>query len=202
MRTHMLAAHGFCVVSIDSRGSDNRGVGFQAHLVNRMGTVEIEDQVEVLQLLAGQCDYMDLTRLAVTGWSYGGYLSLMALAQRPDIFKVAIAGAPVVSWGLYDTGYTERYMDLPTVNPEGYRNGSVLSYVNNLPDEENRLLIVQGMIDENVHFSHTNQLIQALIKAGKPYQLQIYPHERHCLRQLDSNEHYETKLLSFLLNNL
>lgn len=146
MRTHMLAAHGFCVVSIDSRGSDNRGVGFQAHLVNRMvssilliqliypyqiyywiwpidikspfittdiylldtwehlnfftlrnqstiffvfkqGTVEIEDQVEVLQLLAGQCDYMDLTRLAVTGWSYGGYLSLMALAQRPDIFK-------------------------------------------------------------------------------------------------------------------
>ncbi|XP_042218680.1 dipeptidyl peptidase 8-like [Homarus americanus] len=202
MRTHMLAAHGFCVVSIDSRGSDNRGVGFQAHLMNRMGTVEIEDQVEVLQLLAGQCDYMDLTRLAVTGWSYGGYLSLMALAQRPDVFKVAIAGAPVVSWSLYDTGYTERYMDLPSVNPEGYRNGSVLSYVNNLPDEENRLLIVQGMIDENVHFSHTNQLIQALIKAGKPYQLQIYPHERHCLRQLDSNEHYETKLLSFLLNNL
>ncbi|XP_071547788.1 dipeptidyl peptidase 8 [Panulirus ornatus] len=202
MRTHMLAAHGFCVVSIDSRGSDNRGVGFQAHLMNRMGTVEIEDQVEVLQLLAGQCDYMDLTRLAVTGWSYGGYLSLMALAQRPDIFKVAIAGAPVVSWNLYDTGYTERYMDLPSVNPEGYRIGSVLSYVNNLPDEENRLLIVQGMIDENVHFSHTNQLIQALIKAGKPYQLQIYPHERHCLRQLDSNEHYETKLLSFLLNNL
>ncbi|KAK8727644.1 hypothetical protein OTU49_009672 [Cherax quadricarinatus] len=202
MRTHMLAAHGFCVVSIDSRGSDNRGVGFQAHLMNRMGTVEIEDQVEVLHLLASQCDYMDLSRLAVTGWSYGGYLSLMALAQRPDVFKVAIAGAPVVSWSLYDTGYTERYMDLPSVNPEGYRNGSVLSYVNNLPDEENRLLIVQGMIDENVHFSHTNQLIQALIKAGKPYQLQIYPHERHCLRQLDSNEHYETKLLSFLLNNL
>lgn len=202
MRTHMLAAHGFCVVSIDSRGSDNRGVSFQAHLMNRMGTVEIEDQVEVLQLLGGQCDYMDLTRLAVTGWSYGGYLSLMALAHRPDFFKVAIAGAPVVSWSLYDTGYTERYMDLPSVNPEGYRDGSVLSYVNNLPDEENRLLIVQGMIDENVHFSHTNQLIQALIKAGKPYQLQIYPHERHCLRQLDSNEHYETKLLSFLLNNL
>ncbi|KAK4309834.1 hypothetical protein Pmani_018555 [Petrolisthes manimaculis] len=202
MRTHMLAAHGFCVVSIDSRGSDNRGVSFQAHLMNRMGTVEVEDQVEVLQLLGAQCDYMDLSRLAVTGWSYGGYLSLMALAHCPDFFKVAIAGAPVVSWNLYDTGYTERYMDLPSVNPEGYRSGSVLSYVNNLPDEENRLLIVQGMIDENVHFSHTNQLIQALIKAGKPYQLQIYPHERHCLRQLDSNEHYETKLLSFLLNNL
>ncbi|XP_066977779.1 dipeptidyl peptidase 8 [Macrobrachium rosenbergii] len=202
MRTHMLAAHGFCVVCIDSRGSDNRGMGFQAHLMNRMGTVEVGDQVEVLQLLAGQCDYIDLTRLAVTGWSYGGYLSLMALAQRPDIFKLAIAGAPVVSWDLYDTGYTERYMDLPTVNPEGYCNGSVLGYVNNFPDEENRLLIVQGMIDENVHFLHTNQLIQALIKAGKPYQLQIYPHERHCLRQMDSNEHYETKLLSFLLNYL
>ncbi|XP_063868787.1 dipeptidyl peptidase 8-like isoform X3 [Scylla paramamosain] len=263
MRTHMLAANGFCVVSIDSRGSDNRGVSFQAHLMNRMGTVEIDDQVEVLELLAGQCEYLDLTRLAVTGWSYGGYLSLMALAHRPDLFRLAIAGAPVVSWGLYDTGYTERYMDLPSVNRDGYRAGSVLSYVNNLPDEENRLLIVQGMIDENVHFSHTNQLIQALIKAGKPYQLQqprefkchlsagcllgccqhmvvtsslflpgfsvwfsgqgnrrasvhlrsmsgperkkeafIYPQERHCLRQLDSNEHYETKLLSFLLNHL
>ncbi|XP_045123051.1 dipeptidyl peptidase 8-like isoform X3 [Portunus trituberculatus] len=135
MRTHMLAANGFCVVSIDSRGSDNRGVSFQAHLMNRMGTVEIDDQVEVLELLAGQCDYLDLTRLAVTGWSYGGYLSLMALAHRPDLFRLAIAGAPVVSWGLYDTGYTERYMDLPSVNRDGYRAGSVLSYVNNLPDE-------------------------------------------------------------------
>ncbi|KAB7496619.1 Dipeptidyl peptidase 8 [Armadillidium nasatum] len=202
MRTHMLAAHGFCVVSIDSRGSDNRGVEFQAHILNRLGQVEIEDQLEVLQYLAQKCDYLDLSRLAVFGWSYGGYLSLMALAQRPDFFKLAIAGAPVVSWNLYDTGYTERYMDLPSANPTGYRSGAVLNYVHNLPDQENRLLIVQGMIDENVHFSHTNKLIQSLIKHGKPYQLQIYPCERHCVRQLDSNEHYETKLLSFLLQNL
>lgn len=87
MRTHMLAAHGFCVVSIDSRGSDNRGVNFQAHIMHRLGTVEIEDQLEVLQQLAQKCDYLDLSRLAVFGWSYGGYLSLMALAQRPDFFK-------------------------------------------------------------------------------------------------------------------
>lgn len=115
---------------------------------------------------------------------------------------MAIAGAPVTSWHLYDTGYTERYMDLPQDNQEGYANGSVISHVNKFPDEENRLLIIHGMMDENVHFYHTSQLINALIKAGKPYQLQIYPDERHSLRNLDANKHYETTFLSFLQNHL
>ena len=83
----MLTSHGFCVVSIDSRGSDNRGIKFQAHILNRMGTVEIDDQLEVLKNLSQKCDCIDLSRLGVFGWSYGGYLSLMALAQRPDRFK-------------------------------------------------------------------------------------------------------------------
>ncbi|CAL4067200.1 unnamed protein product, partial [Meganyctiphanes norvegica] len=174
MRTHMLAAHGFCVVSIDSRGSDNRGVSFQAHLMNRMGTVEIEDQVEVLQLLASQCDYMDLSRLAVTGWSYGGYLSLMALSQRPEIFKVAIAGAPVVTWNLYDTGYTERYMDLPNVNPEGYRTGSVLSYINNLPDETNKFVLLGDLLQQELNITHNHR---ATIPANQEYQDLVYRRE-------------------------
>ena len=114
-----------------------------------MGQLEIADQVEVLHWLAENTGYIDLKRVAVHGWSYGGYLSLMALAQRPDVFKLAIAGAPVTKWTLYDTGYTERYMDTPFNNPEGYEKGSVLSYVNCFPDEENRLLVIHGLMDEN-----------------------------------------------------
>ncbi|KAJ1525894.1 hypothetical protein ONE63_009085 [Megalurothrips usitatus] len=202
LRLHMLAAQGYCVVAIDSRGSRHRGLAFEGHLRCKMGTVELSDQVEVLQWLADTQGFIDMNRVAILGWSYGGYLSLMGIAHFPNIFKVAIAGAPVTNWSLYDTGYTERYMDLPEHNQLGYKKGSVLAYVNQFPDEENRLLIIHGLIDENVHFLHTSQLINALVKAGKPYQLQVYPNERHSLRHMDASKHYETVLLSFLQNNL
>ncbi|GLH11264.1 AGAP003138-PA-like protein [Gryllus bimaculatus] len=202
LRMHMLAAQGYCVVAIDSRGSQHRGLHFESHLRGRMGRVELADQVEVLTWLAESLGFIDMNRIAIHGWSYGGYLSLMALARYPEVFKVAIAGAPVTSWTLYDTGYTERYMDLPENNEQGYQNGSILTYVNQFPDDENRLLIIHGLIDENVHFFHTSQLISALVNAGKPYQLQVYPNERHSLRRLDASKHYETTLLSFLQNHL
>lgn len=202
LRQHLLASENYVVVVLDCRGSRHRGIDFESHIKGRMGTVEIADHVEVLQWLAQEKDYIDLSRVAIHGWSYGGYLSLMGLAQRPDIFKIAVAGAPVTSWELYDTGYTERYMGSPQDNPQGYRRGSVLSYISQLPSEQNRLLIVHGLMDENVHFTHTSQLVAALVKAGKPYQLQVYPAERHSLRHLDTSEHYETTLLSFLQDNL
>lgn len=202
LRQHLLASENYVVVVVDCRGSRHRGIEFESHIKGRMGTVEIADHVEVLQWLAQEKPYIDLSRVAIHGWSYGGYLSLMGLAQRPDVFRVAVAGAPVTSWGLYDTGYTERYMGLPGENPEGYHRGSVLSYVGQLPAEQNRLLVVHGLMDENVHFAHTSQLLAALVKAGKPYQLQVYPAERHSLRHLDTSEHYETTLLSFLQDNL
>lgn len=202
LRQHLLSSEDFCVVTMDCRGSRNRGVAFESHLKGRMGQVEIQDQVEVLQWLAEDRGYMDMSRVAIHGWSYGGYLSLMALAQRPDIFKLAVAGAPVTQWNLYDTGYTERYMGLPEANREGYHRGSVLSHVSQFPDEEGRLLLIHGLMDENVHFTHTTSLVQALVKAGKPYRLQVYPQERHSLRHLATSEHYETTLLSFLQDNL
>ncbi|XP_018580319.1 dipeptidyl peptidase 9 [Anoplophora glabripennis] len=202
LRMHMLAARGYCVVAIDSRGSQHRGLQFESYIKKRMGTVELKDQAEVLTWLSDSLGYIDLNRVAIHGWSYGGYLSLMGIIHYPDIFKIAIAGAPVTNWNLYDTGYTERYMDLPEHNPEGYYEGSVLNFISKFPEEENRLLIIHGLIDENVHFYHTSQLINSMIKAGKPYQLQIYPNERHSLRHLDASKHYETTLLSFLQNNL
>lgn len=172
-RRHLLACEGYVVVAFDCRGSHNRGTKFESHIQGRIGQVEIADHVEVLCWLAGTVDYIDMTRVAIHGWSYGGYLALMGLAQRPDIFRIAIAGAPVTNWALYDTGYTERYMDTPCANPRAYRKGNVLNYVNLFPEEENRLLLVHGMMDENVHFIHTQQLIQALVRAGKPYNLRV-----------------------------
>uniref|UniRef100_A0A182PSW5 Peptidase S9 prolyl oligopeptidase catalytic domain-containing protein n=1 Tax=Anopheles epiroticus TaxID=199890 RepID=A0A182PSW5_9DIPT len=202
LRMHMLASQGYCVICVDSRGSRHRGVEFESYIRCRMGTVELSDQVEVLRILADQLGYIDMDRVAIHGWSYGGYLSLMGLVQYPDIFKVSIAGAPVTSWEYYDTGYTERYMDLPDNNRSGYAAGSVLNYIQKFPDEDNRLLIIHGLIDENVHFYHTSQLVSRLVRANKPYQLQVYPNERHSLRNLEASKHYETKLLSFLQNHL
>uniref|UniRef100_B3P6W3 GG12305 n=1 Tax=Drosophila erecta TaxID=7220 RepID=B3P6W3_DROER len=200
LRMHMLAAQGYCVICIDSRGSRHRGKRFESHIRGRMGQVELTDQVDALRSLSDQLGYIDMDRVAIHGWSYGGYLSLMGLVQYPKIFKVAIAGAPVTNWEYYDTGYTERYMDMPQNNEAGYSAGSVLEYVNSFPEEDKRLLLIHGLIDENVHFCHTSRLISALNKANKPYEVHLFPEERHSLRNLESNKNYETKLLSFLQN--
>uniref|UniRef100_A0A3Q1GIC6 dipeptidyl-peptidase IV n=1 Tax=Acanthochromis polyacanthus TaxID=80966 RepID=A0A3Q1GIC6_9TELE len=198
LRLNTLASLGYAVVVIDGRGSCQRGLEFEGALKNKMGQVEIEDQVEGLQYVAEKFNFVDLSRVAIHGWSYGGFLSLMGLIQRPNVFKLAIAGAPVTVWMAYDTGYTERYMDVPENNQQGYEEGSVALHVDKLPSEPNRLLILHGFLDENVHFFHTNFLVSQIIRAGKPYQLQVYPNERHSIRCPESGEHYEIMLLHFL----
>ncbi|KAJ6654474.1 hypothetical protein lerEdw1_006895 [Lerista edwardsae] len=173
LRLNTLASLGYAVVVVDGRGSCQRGLKFEGALKNQMGQVEIEDQVEGLYYVAEKYGFVDLSRVAIHGWSYGGFLSLMGLICKPHVFKVAIAGAPVTVWMAYDTGYTERYMDVPENNQQGYEAGSVALHVEKLPNEPNRLLILHGFLDENVHFFHTNFLISQLIRAGKPYQLQV-----------------------------
>ncbi|XP_042562511.1 dipeptidyl peptidase 9 isoform X2 [Clupea harengus] len=202
LRLNTLASLGYAVVVIDGRGSCQRGLKFEGALKNKMGQVEIEDQVEGLEYVAEKYKFVDMSRVAIHGWSYGGFLSLMGLIHRPSVFKVAIAGAPVTVWMAYDTGYTERYMDVPENNQQGYEAGSVALHVDKLPNEPNRLLILHGFLDENVHFFHTNFLVSQLIRAGKPYQLQIYPNERHSIRCPESGEHYEIMLLHFLQQHL
>lgn len=199
---HLLSAEGYVVVLIDCRGSGRRGLSFEAHSSKRLGQVELADQVEVLQWLAKNTGCIDLDRVAVKGWSYGGYLALMALALYPKVFKIAIAGAPVTDWLMYDTAYTERFMGLPSENTEGYFKGNILNYAHHFPDQENRLLLLHGMMDENVHFSHTTSLVNALIEAGKPYDLQIFPTERHILKSPRSCENYITCVLFYLQLNL
>ncbi|KAM9384560.1 dipeptidyl peptidase 9-like [Pholidichthys leucotaenia] len=202
LRLSTLAALGYVVLVVDGRGSCQRGLKFEGAVKDKMGLVEIEDQVEGLHYIADKYKFVDLSRVALHGWSYGGFLSLMGLIHRPDVFKVAIAGAPVTLWMAYDTGYTERYLDTPEKNQKGYEDCSVALHVDKLPNEPNRLLILHGFLDENVHFFHTNFLVSQLIRAGKPYSLQVYPNERHSLRCPESGEHYEIMLLHFLQQNL
>uniref|UniRef100_A0A672HAW0 dipeptidyl-peptidase IV n=1 Tax=Salarias fasciatus TaxID=181472 RepID=A0A672HAW0_SALFA len=197
-----LASLGYVVLIIDGRGSCQRGLKFEGAVKDKMGKVEISDQVEGLLYVAEKHHFVDLTRVAIHGWSYGGFLSLMGLIHRPDIFKVAIAGAPVTLWRAYDTGYTERYLDTPEKNQKGYDDCSVALHVDKLPNEPNRLLILHGFLDENVHFFHTNYLVYQLVQAGKPYNLQVYPNERHSIRCPQSGEHYEITVLQFLQDNL
>ncbi|XP_047133219.1 dipeptidyl peptidase 9 isoform X3 [Hydra vulgaris] len=198
LNLYALQVFGYAVVMLDTMGSCNRGIRFEAVLQNRMGQIEIEQQIEGLEIIAEKSGIIDMNRIVIHGWSYGGYLALMGLAQRPDIFKVAIAGAPVTCWQLYDTGYTERYMKTPAENKKAYQDGSVLKFARQFPNEPNRLMIIHGLMDENVHFSHTKALISELVKEGKPYQLQVYPNERHGIRNPVAAKHYETNVVWFL----
>ncbi|KAL6054462.1 Dipeptidyl peptidase 9 [Balamuthia mandrillaris] len=201
-RYQLLASLGYFVVMIDGVGSWNRGLKWEGQLKRQMGIPEIRDQILGLEHLMQENPSMDRSRVGVTGWSYGGYLSLMFLAQRPDFFKVAIAGGPVTLWEAYDTAYTERYMDTPQNNPEGYKQGSILERVARFPDEPNRLLLVHGLMDENVHFCNTARLIDELIKECKPYQLVILPAERHGVRSVKAQRYFEYMFLSFVLDHL
>ncbi|CAI4225240.1 unnamed protein product [Auanema sp. JU1783] len=192
---------GYVVVMIDGRGSSNRGHSFEAPIKNNMGNCEVEDQVEGLKEVARLTNgLMDLSRVVIQGWSYGGYMSLLCLAKYSEVYRGAIAGGAVTDWRLYDTAYTERYLGYPL--GAQYDTCSVLKLVEQLPDEPGRLLLLHGLMDENVHFRHAEALIEALIKASKPYQLQIYPSERHGVRSPSGASHLDATMLYFIQNLL
>jgi dipeptidyl-peptidase-4 len=198
LRAQYLRDHGYLVFKLDNRGSARRGLAFEAALRHDMGNVEVQDQVAGVKWLVAQ-GLSDPNRVAIYGWSYGGYMAAMALARAPETFAVGIAGAPVSHWDGYDTHYTERYMGLPQENPEGYRNASVMAHVEGI---RGKLLLVHGLIDENVHFRHSARLINALIAAGKTYDLQLYPDERHMPRKLADRVYMERRIFDYLSANL
>jgi dipeptidyl-peptidase-4 len=179
MQDQYLAGQGFLVFRLDNQGSARRGLAFEGVIKHRFGIVEVQDQVDGVNYLV-QRGLTDPERVGVYGWSYGGYMSLMCLFQAPEVFKTAVAGAPVTHYDGYDTHYTERYMSTPQLNPEGYELGSAQHYVHQL---QGHLLIIHGLIDENVHFRHTARLINALIAAEKPYELLLLPDSRHLTRK-------------------
>ncbi len=170
-----LAQLGFLVAVCDYRGGSGRGKAFQNLHYLKLGQVELEDHVAFVKAL-GQRPYVDTTRVGVTGHSYGGYFTCIALLKEPDVFHVGVAGAPVTDWRNYDTIYTERYMRRPQDNPEGYEKGSALTYAKNL---KGKLFIHHGAVDDNVHPGNTIQLVQALLKENKKFDLMIYPEQQH-----------------------
>jgi dipeptidyl-peptidase-4 len=141
----------------------------------------------------------DPTRVGMYGWSYGGYMSAMCLARAPETFHCAVAGAPVSNWDGYDTHYTERYMGTPQSNPDGYQDSSVTAHAGNI---RGRLMLVHGLVDENVHFRHTARLINALIGARKTYDLLLFPDERHLPRKLADRVFMEEQILAFFEREL
>lgn len=198
MRAQHLRSLGFVVFVLDNRGSARRGLAFEGAVKHDLGRVEVDDQVDGVRWLVAQ-GLADPARVGIYGWSYGGYLSAMALCRAPETFKVAVAGAPVTHWDGYDTHYTERYMGLPAENARGYAESSVMHHVEAL---QGKLLLVHGLIDENVHFRHTARLINALIRAKKPYDLLLFPDERHMPRARADRIYMEERIRAYFVANI
>jgi dipeptidyl-peptidase-4 len=162
-----LADQGFVVVSLDGRGTPRRGREWERAIKNNLIDVALEDQVAGLKALGQKYPELDLDRVGITGWSFGGYFSAMASMRRPDIYKAAVAGAPVCDFRDYDTHYTERYMGLPDENPWGYEAANVVTYCKDLSVP---LLIIHGTADDNVYFLHSLKMAEALFRAGKKFE--------------------------------
>ena len=170
MRPYLLdqwiADHGFIVVAIDGRGTPGRGRDWERAIAGHFGSVPLDDQVAALQALGVKYPEMDMDRVGITGWSFGGYMSALAVLRRPDVFKAAVAGAPVSEWMDYDTCYTERYLGVPGEGrwPDAYKEGSLLTYAAGL---SRPLLVIHGTADDNVYLRHSLELINAFFRAGK-----------------------------------
>jgi dipeptidyl-peptidase-4 len=163
------------VASLDSRSAGGRGKRFLDAIYLKLGVVEMDDQAAGVKSLWSR-SYVDKNRVGMFGTSYGGYAAAMCLLRYPDVFQAASASSPVTDYRLYDSIYTERYMWIPQENKEGYDAGSAMAYADKL---QGRLMLFFGTADNNVHPSNTMQLIQALQKAGKSFEVQIGPDQGH-----------------------
>ncbi len=194
-----LAQQGFVVFTLDNRGSGFRGVRFETALHRQMGQVEVEDQVAGVEFLRRH-SFVDAQRVGVIGWSYGGYMALRSLMLAPDYFQAGVAGAPVTDWSLYDTHYTERFMGTPANNARGYAASSNLTVA---PHLRGALLLMHGMADDNVLFTHTTALMKNLQDGNQPFDLMTYPGAKHgLLRNASTGPHAYQSIFSFLRSRL
>jgi dipeptidyl-peptidase-4 len=171
-----IADHGFVVVSFDGRGTPGRGRAWERAIRGNLIDIPLGDQVEALQALGHTIPSLDLTRVGIYGWSFGGFFSAMAAMRHPEVFRAGVAGAPVTDWHDYDTHYTERYLDLPELNPRGYRASSTLTWA---PGLARPLLVIHGTADDNVYFMHSLKLCDALFRAGRDFEFLPLPGFTH-----------------------
>ena len=196
--TQILTRAGYVVFQLDNRGSAFRGTAFQAPIYDKLGDIEVSDQILGAQWL-GSRTFVDPKRVGVWGWSYGGYMTLMLMFKAPLVFRAGVAGAPVTDWTLYDTHYTERYLERPQENSPGYDASAALSYAAGL---QGRLLVIHGMADDNVLFLQSTKLFRKLQDLGKPFEVMVYPGAKHGLLRQHDGRHAYASILRFFDSSL
>jgi len=198
MYHQLLAEKGYIIVSVDPRGTMYRGADFKKSTYLQLGKLEIEDVINTAKKLQ-QMPYVASDRIGIQGWSYGGFMSSLAITKGADQFKMAIAVAPVTNWKFYDNIYTERFMRTPKENESGYNDNSPINFVNQL---KGKYLLIHGSGDDNVHYQNTMEMINAMVKADKQFDLFIYPNRNHGIYGGNTRNHLFTMMLNYTLENL
>jgi dipeptidyl-peptidase-4 len=193
----VLAHKGFVVWQVDNRGSSGRGHAFETPVFRKLGSTELADQVAGVDYLVS-LGFVDRARVGIRGWSYGGFMTLNAMLNAPDVFQAGIAGAPVTDWHNYDTIYTERYMGLPKDNPDGYQNSALPAQAKNL---KGKLMMAHNLEDDNVLFQNTVQMIDALERAGQPFEMQVYTQKTHAVTGSEARQ-LNAAMVDFFERNL
>jgi dipeptidyl-peptidase-4 len=193
---YWMAEQGYLVFTVDNRGSDNRGFAFESIIHGRLGVNEMEDQLKGVDYLKS-LPYVDGNRLAVHGWSFGGFMTTSLMLRKPDTFKIGVAGGPVTDWKWYEVMYGERYMDTPAENQKGFDEASTLNYVNNL---KGKLMLIHGTSDDTVVMQHNFALVKKCIEAGKQIDFFPYPMAKHNVTGKD-RVHLMTKVLNYIIEN-
>ena len=195
---HFLAQKGYLIWSLDNRGSWGRGHAWETPIFKSTGKRELSDQIAGVRYLKS-LPYVDGARIGIWGWSYGGYMTLFAMTNAPDVWKCGVAGAPVTHWKFYDTIYSERYMRTPQENAAGYEESAPLTKAKDLAAP---LLLIHGTADDNVHLQNTIAFVDALTKAGKPYELQVQPGQKHGFRGAKALDFRNRAIVKFFEENL
>ncbi len=195
---NVLAQKGYLVYCVDGRGTGSRGEAFKKQTYGQLGKLEVIDQISAAKYI-GSLPYADKSRIGIWGWSYGGFMSLNAILQGADVFKMAIAVAPVTNWRYYDNIYTERYNGLPKDNPTGYDDNSPINHVSTL---KGKLLIVHGTADDNVHIQNSFELVSKLIQGNKQYDMMVYPDKNHSIYGGKTRLQLYTKFVDYVEANL
>jgi dipeptidyl-peptidase-4 len=195
---YYLATKNYIVVSVDGRGTEARGAEFRKSIYQQLGKLETKDQIEAAKYM-GKQSYADKSRIGIWGWSYGGYITLMAMTTGENIFKSGISVAPVTDWQLYNTAYTERYMRRPQENFKGYEQSSVFTHIDKL---QGNLLLVHGTSDDNVHVQNTMLLADSLVAANKQFEMQLYTDKNHSILGTQARRHLYVRMSEFLFKNL
>jgi len=193
-----LAQEGYIVVCVDPRGTGARGELFRKCTYMQLGRLESDDQISAARALAKE-NYIDENRIAIWGWSFGGFMSSLCLEKASDVFKTAIAVAPVTNWRYYDSVYTERFMRTPAENPKGYDDNSPINHVDKL---KGNLLLCHGTADDNVHVQNVYEFAERLVQANKQFEMQIYTNRNHSIYGGKTRLHLYNRFNKFLKGNL